>query len=87
MGCAQAAASAASATDYKDVVLTPVESRDVTHSINERLRKSMNDESTFVKLLILGAAESGKSTVLRQLRIIHNHGFTEQEKLEFRYSA
>jgi energy-coupling factor transporter ATP-binding protein EcfA2 len=32
------------------------------------------------KLLILGSSDSGKSTLLKQLKILHGSGFTEQEK-------
>jgi energy-coupling factor transporter ATP-binding protein EcfA2 len=32
------------------------------------------------KLLILGSSDSGKSTLLKQLKILHGNGFTEQEK-------
>ena len=31
------------------------------------------------KILLLGAAESGKTTVLKQLRIIHSEGFSPRE--------
>jgi len=32
-----------------------------------------------VKLLLLGAGESGKSTLVKQMKIIHGDGYTQQE--------
>lgn len=37
-----------------------------------------------VKLLLLGAGESGKSTVLKQMRLIYAQGFSKTEKLEWK---
>lgn len=31
-----------------------------------------------------GAAESGKSTLVKQMKIIHSHGFTKQELASFK---
>ena len=36
------------------------------------------------KILLLGSGESGKSTILRQIKIIHQHGFSENERLEYK---
>ncbi|CAK7568507.1 MAG: G-Protein alpha subunit [Sporothrix epigloea] len=35
-----------------------------------------------VKVLLLGAGESGKSTVLKQMKLIYSQGFSKNEKLE-----
>ena len=37
-----------------------------------------------MKLLLLGAGESGKSTFLKQMRILHGKGYDEAALLEYR---
>jgi ABC-type lipoprotein export system ATPase subunit len=37
------------------------------------------------KLLILGSSDSGKSTLLKQLKIIQGKGFSEKEMLEAKH--
>ncbi|EPY84354.1 hypothetical protein CB1_000482005 [Camelus ferus] len=37
-----------------------------------------------VKLLLLGAGESGKSTTVKQMKIIHEDGYSEEECLQYR---
>ena len=37
-----------------------------------------------VKLLLLGAGESGKSTFLKQMRILHGEGYNQDALLTFR---
>ncbi|KAJ2916109.1 hypothetical protein MD484_g4302, partial [Candolleomyces efflorescens] len=36
------------------------------------------------KILLLGSGESGKSTIVKQMKIIHKNGFSETELAEFR---
>ncbi|KAL7313182.1 guanine nucleotide-binding protein subunit alpha [Mucor circinelloides] len=52
--------------------------------IDEQLKKDRQKMSNEVKLLLLGAGESGKSTLLKQMRIIHGGGFQLEEKLSYR---
>lgn len=40
-----------------------------------------------VKLLLLGAGASGKSTVLKQMRLVHSKPFTPDEVEDFRWAA
>jgi hypothetical protein len=37
-----------------------------------------------VKRILLGSGDSGKSTVLKQMKIMHKHGFTDMEKSQYK---
>lgn len=50
--------------------------------IDKELKKSDKVLKATIKLLLLGTGESGKSTILKQMRIIHAAKFTIEEKLE-----
>ncbi|KAL3053711.1 hypothetical protein OYC64_006102 [Pagothenia borchgrevinki] len=52
----------------------------IEQDIFEHARTEMN----VVKILMLGAAESGKSTLIKQIKIIHSHGFSKQELMSFK---
>ena len=46
--------------------------------------KSDREIANFNKILMLGAGESGKSTIVKQMRIIHGAGYSEAERKDFR---
>ncbi|KAL3456361.1 guanine nucleotide binding protein, alpha subunit [Aspergillus heterothallicus] len=55
---------------------------------NARIEKALkNDKKVMdrtIKILLLGAGESGKSTIIKQMRIIHAGGFPEDERRQTR---
>ncbi|XP_078491670.1 guanine nucleotide-binding protein G(q) subunit alpha [Ciona intestinalis] len=55
------------------------ESKSISREIEQRLKEAKREAKTQVKLLVLGAAESGKSTFIKQMRIIHGTGYSHEE--------
>jgi G-protein alpha subunit len=59
----------------------------VDNATNDRINKELiNDRKRLedeVKLLLLGAGESGKSTIAKQMKIIHLDGFNDQERATY----
>ncbi|KAA6406884.1 MAG: Guanine nucleotide-binding alpha-2 subunit [Lasallia pustulata] len=52
--------------------------------IDKMIRRDKKALAHQVKILLLGAGESGKSTILKQMRIIHTGGFQLDERKEAR---
>ena len=48
--------------------------------ISKLNRKEAEDASSKIKLLLLGAGESGKSTVFKQMRILYGTGYSDAER-------
>lgn len=58
----------------------PSQHRDST--ITRQLTHDATIAESYHKLLLLGAGECGKSTILKQMKILHADGFSEEEKNE-----
>ena len=52
--------------------------------IDKNLKTDGLRASKDVKLLLLGAGESGKSTIVKQMKIIHDNGFSSEERTQFK---
>lgn len=60
------------------------EERKKNMEIEKMIRKDKKAQARQVKILLLGAGESGKSTILKQMRIIYSEGFRLDERKEVR---
>uniref|UniRef100_A0A0R3RZQ0 Guanine nucleotide-binding protein G(Q) subunit alpha n=1 Tax=Elaeophora elaphi TaxID=1147741 RepID=A0A0R3RZQ0_9BILA len=52
--------------------------------IDREIKENAIENSQAIKLLLLGAGDSGKSTLLKQMRILHSSGFTRDELIKQR---
>lgn len=77
MGCA---ASVPESDDEQDPFL---HDKRINDAIEQGLQLSKSHEKNQVKLLLLGTGESGKSTVLKQMKLLHKGGFTHQERVMY----
>uniref|UniRef100_A0A1A8VF29 Guanine nucleotide-binding protein subunit alpha n=1 Tax=Nothobranchius furzeri TaxID=105023 RepID=A0A1A8VF29_NOTFU len=59
------------------------ESKRINAEIEKQLRRDKRDARRELKLLLLGTGESGKSTFIKQMRIIHGTGYTDEDKKGF----
>ncbi|KAF9377538.1 guanine nucleotide-binding protein subunit alpha [Podila verticillata] len=56
------------------------EIRNRHENIENQLRRDRIQMRNEVKMLLLGAGESGKSTILKQMKLIHDNGYTKEER-------
>nr|XP_028604136.1 guanine nucleotide-binding protein G(q) subunit alpha-like [Podarcis muralis] len=59
------------------------EARRINDEIERQLKRDKRDARRELKLLLLGTGESGKSTFIKQMRIIHGSGYSDEDKRGF----
>jgi len=64
--------------------LSTEEISEQTKSIDKIIKADRNKRKAEIKLLLLGSSESGKSTVLKQMRILNEKSFQPQERIQYR---
>ncbi|KHJ95937.1 g-protein alpha subunit [Oesophagostomum dentatum] len=53
-----------------------------SRQIDSELKKDHVSERRKIKILLVGSADSGKSTIVKQMRLIHSAGFNETEAID-----
>ncbi|PVV04423.1 hypothetical protein BB560_001078 [Smittium megazygosporum] len=56
----------------------------VNDEIENQLKKEKANLRNEVKMLLLGAGESGKSTIIKQMKLIYDNGYTREERESYR---
>jgi GTPase SAR1 family protein len=59
------------------------EGKRINDAINQSIQLHKQRQKNEIKILLLGAGESGKSTVLKQMKVLHKGGFTQQERIQY----
>lgn len=77
LGGAAAAAGASSGPHKK-------QERDRSYAIDKQIEEDRGKFKKECKILLLGSGESGKSTIVKQMKIIHQNGYSRDELLAFR---
>lgn len=64
--------------------LTEKQLRAINKSIDDKLAQEQEEEKRVIKCLLLGAGECGKSTIMKQMKILHLDGFNYEEKIAYK---
>ena len=52
--------------------------RRTSKDLEKKLSQWMKNYNKAIKILLLGAGESGKTTIIKQMKILHIQGFSER---------
>lgn len=63
---------------------SPRNNRDNSNQIDRQLEDDSKKFKKECKILLLGSGESGKSTIVKQMKIIHQNGYSRDELLQFK---
>ncbi|KAJ4512937.1 Guanine nucleotide-binding protein alpha-2 subunit [Exophiala dermatitidis] len=55
-----------------------------SQAIDKKLEEDSRRLRRECKILLLGSGESGKSTIVKQMKIIHQNGYTQEERALYR---
>ncbi|KAK9766078.1 guanine nucleotide-binding protein subunit alpha [Basidiobolus ranarum] len=61
-----------------------LEERRKNDEIENQIKKDKLSQKNEIKMLLLGAGESGKSTILRQMKLIHDEGYSPIERESYK---
>lgn len=59
------------------------QSQIVSQELDKKIQNSADDDKQVIKLLLLGAGESGKSTLFKQMISIYGKGFTDKDREQY----
>lgn len=55
-----------------------IEEKKKSEEIDNQIKIWHKEESPIIKLLLLGTGEAGKTTIIKQMKILHINGFSER---------
>ena len=68
----------------KRQIPSEMSSKKRSKNIDEQLKNDKEREKQEIKILLLGAGETGKSTLVKQMKILHLNGYTDEECLAYK---